>query len=1151
MAFTKGSSSGGSSSNSLYNEERNLLRIREKECRNQEAHQEKEAFPEKIPLFGEPYKKEKCDELSSRLQTMLGDYEEVKEFLSPRSHSCRPSASDAKPGKPRYPEKGSSLAAHSLRPGVQRHQLLTTPTSAPLLVVPVSHSSKMAQQRLEPAPTVYTKGCAPLDSQRLAQDCLSLEGYDSGHLKKGTFRAAGSQCATVAVLDAGRELSPRHCATSALVPQLSPVHCSQVLSTNTSPPGLAVRAPNKEDSQDSIMALTSLGVTFPPPPLPSKSLAMQQKPTAYVRPMDGQDQVPSESPNLKPLLEDYRLQTFEKTGLKVPARAKLTKLKIPAQSVELTYSNEVHCVEEILKEMTHSWPPPLTAIHTPSTAEPSKFPFPTKDSQHIKSATQNQKQYDTSSQTHLNSQQGTSMLEDDLQLSDSEDSDSEQNSEKPPSSSAPPSAPQSLPAPPSTTAATRSSSAESESTSDSDSSSDSESESSSSDSEENEPPETPAPEPEPPSTNKWQLDNWLTKVSQPVAPPEALGTSQGKDGDESNSTCSESKEPPPKSSSRAPRVPSEGPHIGKRSCQKASVLQEPPKRQTVGTKQPKRPSKAPAVTVSRPSLQVESEVSPSPFTPREQPSKDKPKVKTKGRPRTGESKEPAPREKKRHRGGPPAPPEACSGPELTKDLVDTRHLTLAAPVHGARSKTSSSQRTGVAPEENRKDPKMLSQLRDPSPPDQLLVRITLSLLSRVPRPPGKGGCQKNPDHKQPPPGKRADCEKRSSDKGAKRNKGEGERDHDSKKLKLEKEIKSRSSSSSFHKDSSKTKTARSSLESSKQEMLSPAPLSSTSSQKPSKPAQKRSRQEVEPSGQDHPRSANSAKGSHKDPSVPKHRKVEGRSSGSSSEHKSSSGDSTSPFPVPSLPNGNPKPGRPPLKLEKPQADIHMKEARRLKQKAETMKDKAGKAVKYLEAALSFIESGIAMESEGPVSKAAHAVYSEALELLSFTMSLKAFSSAASTQEKTFAVLCLRCQSLLNMAMFRCRKDTVLKYSRALNEHFHNASKVARAPSPCIARNTGTPSSLSPMPSPASSQASAGGVGTSGMPLNIQNMTSSYVTITSHVLTAFELWEQAEMLIRKNKDLFAQLSTNACALALNSSLSDLVHYARQGLQQLKQ
>lgn len=28
--------------------------------------------------------------------------------------------------------------------------------------------------------------------------------------------------------------------------------------------------------------------------------------------------------------------------------------------------------------MTQSWPPPLTAIHTPCKTEPSKFPFPTK-----------------------------------------------------------------------------------------------------------------------------------------------------------------------------------------------------------------------------------------------------------------------------------------------------------------------------------------------------------------------------------------------------------------------------------------------------------------------------------------------------------------------------------------------------------------------------------------------------------------------------------------------------------------------------------------------------------------------------------------------------------------------------------------------------
>lgn len=71
------------------------------------------------------------------------------------------------------------------------------------------------------------------------------------------------------------------------------------------------------------------------------------------------------------------------------------------------------------------------------------------------------------------------------------------------------------------------------------------------------------------------------------------------------------------------------------------------------------------------------------------------------------------------------------------------------------------------------------------------------------------------------------------------------------------------------------------------------------------------------------------------------------------------------------------------------------------------------------------------------------------------------------------------------------------------------------------------------------------------PVSIQNMTSSYVTITSHVLTAFSLWEQAEALTRKNKEFFAQLSTKVRVLALNSSLVDLVHYTRQGLQRLKQ
>ncbi|PNJ52662.1 AFF1 isoform 4, partial [Pongo abelii] len=418
MAFTERVNSSG---NSLYNDDRNLLRIREKERRNQEAHQEKEAFPEKIPLFGEPYKTAKGDELSSRIQNMLGNYEEVKEFLSTKSHTHRLDAPENRLGKPKYPlipDKGSSIPSSSFHTSVH-HQSIHTPASGPLSVGNISHNPKMAQPRTEPMPSLHAKSCGPPDSQHLTQDRLGQEGFGSSHHKKGDRRADGDHCASVTDSAPEREPSPLISSLPSPVPPLSPIHSNQQTLPRTqgsskvhgsnnnskgccpakSPKDLAVKVHDKETPQDSLVAPAQPpSQTFPPPSLPSKSVAMQQKPTAYVRPMDGQDQAPSESPELKPLPEDYRQQTFEKTDLKVPAKAKLTKLKMPSQSVEQTYSNEVHCVEEILK-----------------------------DSQHVSSVTQNQKQYDTSSKTHSNSQQGTSsMLEDDLQLSDSEDSDSEQ-----------------------------------------------------------------------------------------------------------------------------------------------------------------------------------------------------------------------------------------------------------------------------------------------------------------------------------------------------------------------------------------------------------------------------------------------------------------------------------------------------------------------------------------------------------------------------------------------------------------------------------------------------------------------------------------------------------------------------------------------------
>lgn len=64
---------------------------------------------------------------------------------------------------------------------------------------------------------------------------------------------------------------------------------------------------------------------------------MQQKPTAYVRPMDGQEQAPVESPDLKPLLEEYHGEPYENiSDLKANTKAKLSKLNISSEPTEVS-----------------------------------------------------------------------------------------------------------------------------------------------------------------------------------------------------------------------------------------------------------------------------------------------------------------------------------------------------------------------------------------------------------------------------------------------------------------------------------------------------------------------------------------------------------------------------------------------------------------------------------------------------------------------------------------------------------------------------------------------------------------------------------------------------------------------------------------------
>ncbi|XP_067413233.1 AF4/FMR2 family member 1 isoform X2 [Emydura macquarii macquarii] len=1215
-----------SSTNGLYNEDRNLLRIRERERRNQEALQERETFSENAPLFAEPYKTNKGDELSSRIQNMLGNYEEVKELISTKSHqnligipkSIVPLVPQGKPDRPVFPEKTSSTLPTSIQHSIHYHAM-GPPALAPPSASNSIHYPK-TQSRTEPASGLHTKSHSLSSGQNPGPELSrsSQEGHHGGRHKKNDKRV--DEDGADELQASLSELSPLLSSFSSPMAPLSPLHSTQHISSRSqnnnkrhgqtynqmkSPQDLVAGLHDNENWDSSAInvaiATQPSSQTFPPA-LPSKNSAMQQKPTAYVRPMDGQDQAPNESPELKPLPEEYPGQPYGKIAdLKANAKAKLSKLKIPSEPSEQPFPNEVHCVEEILKEMTHSWPPPLTAIHTPSTAEPSKFPFPIKEAQHVGSVIQNQKQYDASSKTLPNSQQGTSMLQDDLQLSDSEDSDDdddddEEVSEKPPPSSAPPSASQSQPE---SLASAHSSSVESGSTSDSDTSSDSESESSSSDSEANEPPRTSAmSEPDPPTSNKWQLDNWLTKVNQPSAPTENLrevvhrhGHQESKGQGKSSSSSherSESKELHPKNSSKIPRAPQAVHLPSKRTCQKSPPrAEEPSQRQTVGTK---KPNKAPLQEAPRGGLKVESE--PGPYGVKDQSSRDKPKVKTKGRPKSSDKKElkptvQEPLEKKKHKSSHQTTVKAFLDPKPVKDIVAgsaPEHFPLsplsaqsqkpATPTRTSGKKPAIVVREGFHRDKLLlpiRDKTLLSPLRDFPVPHALVVKIELCLLSRIPQPPRKGSRQKKLEVKELPSARKQDLEKKSTEfpnKSLKKRKGEAENETDRKKIKLEKETKSLSSSS--HKDSSKMKVSKFPSETLKKELLLPPPLPPMSAtqpaQKPAKMAQKRYKGESSTCSQ--PPATNNgtakSKSCHKDSSSSKHRKVEGKHSEHSKSNKGGgpSGDVKKPFPVPSLPNGISKPRRPQIKLEKQHPmEYHIEEAKRLKHKADTMIDKVAKAFQYLEAALSFIEYGIAMESDALTPKSAYLIFTDTIDLLKFIMTLKPFSdTSASAHEKIFAVLCMRCQSILHMAMFRYKKDTAVKYSRTLNEHFKNSSRVTQAPSPCVA-STGTPSPLSPMPSPASSVSSqpgsnasncgSGAIGSSINTLhNIPSITFSYVNITSYILYAYDIWEQADALARKNKEFFAELSTMVCTLALNSSMTELVHYTRQGLQWLR-
>lgn len=299
--------------------------------------------------------------------------------------SIAPLFSPGQPDRPYFPEK----AIHTLPSSFQ--QLTRRPPVGPMVVPPrpPSHSShhQKAQSGAEPASGLHSKSRGLPSARSHGQEHGrggrdTQAGFPHSHNDKPGSEeghAHGLQGSPLA-------LSPfLPCLLSSPLAPLSPLHSSQQINSRSqnsskshgstysqtkSLQDLVAGSQEKESWNSPATTLTSTtqpsSQTFPPS-LTSKASAMQQKPTAYVRPMDGQEQAPFESLELKPLLEEYHEGPKEDVSdLKAKVKAELSKLESPSEPKEETDEDisdlKAKAKAELSKFETFSEPIEVSAI---------------------------------------------------------------------------------------------------------------------------------------------------------------------------------------------------------------------------------------------------------------------------------------------------------------------------------------------------------------------------------------------------------------------------------------------------------------------------------------------------------------------------------------------------------------------------------------------------------------------------------------------------------------------------------------------------------------------------------------------------------------------------------------------------------------------
>ncbi|XP_049990722.1 AF4/FMR2 family member 3 isoform X5 [Alexandromys fortis] len=1171
---------------SVYEPDRSALRRKERERRSQEAQQDSGGFNSSYSLFSEPYKTNKGDELSNRIQNTLGNYDEMKDFLTDRSNQSH-LVGVPKPGVPQTPvNKVDEHFAAESRAQPQSSSVCSTASSTPAAVsVQQSKRGTMGWQKT---------GHSSSDGQQRAAQQGSLRTLLGDGVGRQQTRAK-----QVCNVEAG-------------------------LQTQERPPAMAAKHSSSGHCVQNF-----------PPSLASKPSLVQQKPTAYVRPMDGQDQAPDESPKLKSSTEtgvhctSYRGVPGNKPE-SARAKAKLAKFSIPKQGEESRSGESNSCVEEIIR-----------------------------DSQLVSSGHNNPKKADAEPESPDNGTSNTSMLEDDLKLS-SDDEESEQQAAQrtalralsDSSVAQQTNCRGSVPSSKGSSSGSGSSSSSSSSDSESSSGSDSETESSSSESEGSKPPHCSSPEAEPASSNKWQLDKWLNKVN-PHKPPiliqnESHGPErnqyyppvkdEGQDCGKLPEICQASlrdkdlktackEEQRPRTANKAPgskSVKQKSPPAAAVAVTTAAPPPAVPSAPTESAPAPTRRSagKKPTRRTERTSAgdsanchRPEEPVAPDTLGASVVGPPEPPKTKPCGNSRTSHRKElrsSVTCEKRRTRGLSRIVPKskefietessssssssdsdleseqeeyvlsktqttAGNEPRL-KEATSSNSSTSRAPVGSINARTTSDIAKELEEQFYTLVPfgrnELLSPLKDNDEVRSLWVKIDLTLLSRIPehlsQEPGILSAPAAKDNDSVPASHALDTPaEKTLPKSKRKRKCDNEDDYrDIKKAQGEKESASRlaaSANNTLSGSHCNLNINSLAIPINKNEKMLRSPTSPLSDACKHKYSSEDLTSSSRPHGNGVLTSASSSKKPKADSQLQSHAGDLTKAAHNSSENgvlHTKSRPQTEPWSPGS--NGHRDCKRQKLIFDDMprSADYFMQEAKRMKHKADAMVEKFGKALNYAEAALSFIECGNAME-QGPMeSKSPYTMYSETVELIRYAMRLKTHSGPNATPEdKQLAALCYRCLALLYWRMFRLKRDHAVKYSKALIDYFKNSSKTAQAPSPwgSSGKSTGSPSPMSPNPSPTSSVGSQGSLSSSNalppstivsIPQRIHQMAANHVSITNSILHSYDYWEMADNLAKENREFFNDLDLLMGPVTLHSSMEHLVQYSQQGLHWLR-